>query len=735
MSHNERCKECKIRVRELLEKIYGRVITNYRIPVSTKPEDLREHPRYPVLNEIYTSLQSHRGFTEFVRASYVDVDFFLPEQGIIVEFDESQHFTEPRKITISHYPSDIETGFSRETWMKHCDEIHAYDNDPPFRDEQRAWYDTLRDFIPERKGFQSTVRLYSRDMEWCTLDPEKSEDVEKFKEILARTESKSDIMGATKFSHNQIPVNSVLDLIIRYEYLTNIVKLQYLLDCTTGMFDYRSRYLSNLKEKTKVMNSGGEAFKVYLNRYFRNKGYCGPLFSDRDPWKYENITELNIANDILKNRLFNSGDWFALFCEYTLIKTSLHELTADVHDPENIDKYGYPDLMTLRDIEKEHTISGGILRNFVVSCLNIGINPSDKREGSEQNVDHLAVCKYAEFQSRREEWIKLAWHIINRIKAKMKPQIISSVMQWNKHALCAYETGPVFIRKKREFLLPRIAHSFETYQKWDQARLRNNLYEIVGHDVTFVIENYWDHFNGKQTVDFLEGNSHLTIEIKNSGELLNRLYRKICPHLELTDSAGSISSGISLITIPPSKNVLEPDSKIKQIDKKPSDPTLQEKSIDKSTPVANAFDHKMILHPGLKSRKFNNRQNTKQFRYYYTDWEKIDNRPNKSIYYEINDWNCYGKNEIRIEIQFWNEGYSEIGKILQQKKDYFGQKMPQHPTIEFLIDKKNSQWSRLQFIFPDTSDPEIVAQCMHILIKETKDIVNDWLISKNMGHY
>jgi len=193
MSHNERCKVCKIRVRELLEKIYGPVIMNYRIPLGTKPENLREHPRYPILNEIFASLQQHRGYTEFVRASYVDVDFFLPEQRMIVEFDESQHFTEPRKIALSQYPSDLKIGFSREAWMKHCDEIHAHDNDPPFRDktcqcrdEQRAWYDALRDFIPESKGFRPTVRLFSREMEWCSLNPENPDDLLKFRAHLEK---------------------------------------------------------------------------------------------------------------------------------------------------------------------------------------------------------------------------------------------------------------------------------------------------------------------------------------------------------------------------------------------------------------------------------------------------------------------------------------------------------------------------------------------------------------------
>ena len=64
------------------------------------------------------------------------------------------------------------------------DEIHAHDNDPPFRDEQRAWYDTLRDFIPEMKGFLPTVRIFARDIAWCSLDPEKPEDITKFRLLL-----------------------------------------------------------------------------------------------------------------------------------------------------------------------------------------------------------------------------------------------------------------------------------------------------------------------------------------------------------------------------------------------------------------------------------------------------------------------------------------------------------------------------------------------------------------------
>lgn len=180
MYHNERCKECKIRVRQLLEKIYGTVIPNHRIYLETRPEEMLNHPHYTVLNNIYTTLQNHRGFSDFVRASYVDVDFFLPEHKMIVEFDESQHFTEPRKITLSQYPTNLTLGFSADTWLKHCDEILAHDNDPPFRDEQRAWYDTLRDFLPEIKGYKPTIRIFARDLDWCSLDRDNKSSIQKF---------------------------------------------------------------------------------------------------------------------------------------------------------------------------------------------------------------------------------------------------------------------------------------------------------------------------------------------------------------------------------------------------------------------------------------------------------------------------------------------------------------------------------------------------------------------------
>ncbi|OFV68580.1 MAG: hypothetical protein SCAL_000256 [Candidatus Syntrophoarchaeum caldarius] len=181
----ERCPKCKETIRKLLEKIYGRVEENYKFRVGTLPEDFKNTPYYSELKKIYEKLQNHRGYKDFVKAKTLpNCDFFVPNPGFIVEFDESQHFTLPRKITLGEYPTNLELGFSKEKWIRLCEKIDAKDNDPPYRDEQRAWYDTLRDFLPTILGLQPTVRLFAKDFIWCSLNPNNPEDVDRFQKMI-----------------------------------------------------------------------------------------------------------------------------------------------------------------------------------------------------------------------------------------------------------------------------------------------------------------------------------------------------------------------------------------------------------------------------------------------------------------------------------------------------------------------------------------------------------------------
>lgn len=185
-AHNERCRDCKENFHSLLAMIYEDVRVNYDIDFPSKIEDLRDTCIYSEISTVYQALQKHRGYFNFVRSKSLSrVDFYIPNERIIIEFDESQHFTEPRGIALDLYPKNFLYGFSVDRWRNLCRELNKRDNDPPYRDEQRAWYDTLRDFAPRLWNSGKTIRIYSRDLVWCSLNPKKESDLNAFKKLMS----------------------------------------------------------------------------------------------------------------------------------------------------------------------------------------------------------------------------------------------------------------------------------------------------------------------------------------------------------------------------------------------------------------------------------------------------------------------------------------------------------------------------------------------------------------------
>ena len=187
--HSERCRECKIRVRELLERIYGTCLPNHRFRWPTDLTAYSGTSIYPTLRNVASALETYRGFTvsDLARSKVLaPCDFWIPHPGFVVEFDESQHFTHPRKLALSAYPREQPPGFSAKRWIDLCEHHDLKDNHPPYRDEQRAWYDTLRDLVPPIERLQPTVRLYARDLTWCSLDPDNSDDCQRFPALLSQ---------------------------------------------------------------------------------------------------------------------------------------------------------------------------------------------------------------------------------------------------------------------------------------------------------------------------------------------------------------------------------------------------------------------------------------------------------------------------------------------------------------------------------------------------------------------
>lgn len=184
-THSERCPQCKKVIEAMLGRIFGDVENNYKFNSGTLPEHFSNSKFYGDLANIYSSLKDLRGNDQFVWVTNLPrVDYFVPNPGFIVEFDESQHFTACRKNTLLNYPSALKLGFNKNRWIEICNMTNAKDNDPLYRDEQRAWYDTLRDFLPSVLQLLPTVRLYSKDYRWCSLSPDNAEDIQKFQSSL-----------------------------------------------------------------------------------------------------------------------------------------------------------------------------------------------------------------------------------------------------------------------------------------------------------------------------------------------------------------------------------------------------------------------------------------------------------------------------------------------------------------------------------------------------------------------
>jgi len=138
-SHYERCPACKENIYSLLKTLYGRVEKNHVFSIKPDPEEFSSTAYYKDLLKIYHLLQKYRGFQTFIKTRTLpNCDYYMPAPGFILEFDETQHFTESRKLSLQNYPDALRLGFNKYLWIELCKKIEAHDNDPPYRDEQRA---------------------------------------------------------------------------------------------------------------------------------------------------------------------------------------------------------------------------------------------------------------------------------------------------------------------------------------------------------------------------------------------------------------------------------------------------------------------------------------------------------------------------------------------------------------------------------------------------------------------
>jgi len=169
-----------------LTALYGECRVNASFPWSSRPEDYDRTAIGEFLQRIRAALSDWRGHGDFIRAATLPpCDFYVADPPFILEFDESQHFSRARLIALELYPENAKLGFSVQRWRELCREIAAVDDEPFDRDERRAWYDTLRDWLPELHGFRPTARIYAGEHPFCALRAESAADRSLFCRLLA----------------------------------------------------------------------------------------------------------------------------------------------------------------------------------------------------------------------------------------------------------------------------------------------------------------------------------------------------------------------------------------------------------------------------------------------------------------------------------------------------------------------------------------------------------------------
>ena len=105
--------------------------------------------------KLFNALKSYRNQDEkFAKKDYqLRCDFVSDYHKVIVEYDERQHFSMARKVSLESY-KDIPVDFDRDLWIRACTEVQARDNEPKYRDEGRAYLDSVRDILAQKNGYK-----------------------------------------------------------------------------------------------------------------------------------------------------------------------------------------------------------------------------------------------------------------------------------------------------------------------------------------------------------------------------------------------------------------------------------------------------------------------------------------------------------------------------------------------------------------------------------------------------
>jgi hypothetical protein len=154
-------------LKKVLEKRFGLVEKEWKHKDIIVPDLTDRSSMSPILLRILDAIEAHRNKKiKGKKGLNLRFDFHIPKVNLVIEFDERQHFTPLRAVSLLHYPNNVKLGFDKDKWITRSEEIRAGDNDPVYRDEQRAFYDSIRDIMAPQVGLLPVYRIFEEDVKW-----------------------------------------------------------------------------------------------------------------------------------------------------------------------------------------------------------------------------------------------------------------------------------------------------------------------------------------------------------------------------------------------------------------------------------------------------------------------------------------------------------------------------------------------------------------------------------------
>lgn len=202
----------------LFQRHFGVIETEKKFDWLKTPD----HDNLP--KEYFSISKKLLGYTNqngFQKSNYkLLCDIVLEDLKLIIEYDEKQHFSKARQITLENYPENIVLNFSKNAWIESCKNINAKDNSPIDRDEKRAFYDTVRDIEAYKHGYR-LIRIKHGDFDW-----ESENAIKELKCLVNNSMLNQDV----SFSHHKIARLIVTEKDYYHDGTPNFFRLEKLLE-------------------------------------------------------------------------------------------------------------------------------------------------------------------------------------------------------------------------------------------------------------------------------------------------------------------------------------------------------------------------------------------------------------------------------------------------------------------------------------------------------------------------